>query len=103
MQFPEIIFLNGSSCSGKTSIARLLQERLPEPYFRMGCDDFSELAPPRWTGHAEGWQFVPQPDGTVPVRMGAGGLTLANAFHATCRAIVDSGLRLVIDEVLVDQ
>ena len=33
-----IIFLNGASSSGKTSIARALQRRLAEPYLLVGPD-----------------------------------------------------------------
>jgi len=102
MTFPDAIFLNGCSCAGKTSIARGLQERLDEPWLRFGTDDFAALAPPRWIGRPEGFQMVPQPNGDVPVILGEGGLALERAFHAAARGVIDSGLKVIIDDVLLD-
>ena len=38
MTMGKVIFLNGPSSTGKTTIARLLQEKLPEPYMHVGID-----------------------------------------------------------------
>jgi hypothetical protein len=43
-----IIFLNGTSSSGKTSILRALQDRLPDPYLDMGIDRFIFMLPRRY-------------------------------------------------------
>ena len=40
MEKGKIIFLNGVSSSGKTTLAKSLQERLAEPYFWLGADPF---------------------------------------------------------------
>ena len=40
-----IIFLNGASCSGKTTIARAIQEAMPEPYLHVGLDHFEAMQP----------------------------------------------------------
>lgn len=40
-----IILLNGASCSGKTSLARALQELLEEPYLHVGLDHFEAMQP----------------------------------------------------------
>jgi len=40
MEKGHIIFLNGTSSSGKTTIAKALQESLSEPYMRISVDDF---------------------------------------------------------------
>ncbi len=41
-----IILLNGTSSSGKTSIAQKLLEKLTEPYFFLGADRFLESSMP---------------------------------------------------------
>ena len=35
---PKIIYLNGPSSSGKTTLAKALQESLEEPYLHIGID-----------------------------------------------------------------
>jgi chloramphenicol 3-O phosphotransferase len=40
-----IILLNGTSCSGKTSLVRALQQLLPEPYLHVGLDHFEAMQP----------------------------------------------------------
>jgi len=40
-----IIFLNGTSSSGKTSIARALQKSLDEPYLYLSVDSFLDMLP----------------------------------------------------------
>ncbi len=42
-----IIFLNGTSSSGKTTIARNLLEKLPDPYMYISVDGFFHLYPER--------------------------------------------------------
>lgn len=103
MSLPDIIFLNGASCAGKTSITRGLQDMLPAPFARLGVDDVVfPLAPPRWIGTPEGVRGVPRADGAVVIELGAGGWAMQRAFHRCARAIVDSGVRLIVDEVLFD-
>ena len=41
MEKGEIIFLNGVSSSGKTTLAKALQERLVEPFFLLNMDTFA--------------------------------------------------------------
>ena len=63
-----IVLLNGTSCSGKTSIARALQELMPDPWLHVGLDHF-EAMQPRKQGqriHCFYGQGVEQPD-FVPV------------------------------------
>jgi len=40
-----IILLNGTSSSGKTTLLRLLQDRLAEPYLEAGIDKFIWMLP----------------------------------------------------------
>lgn len=49
---PKVIFLNGPSSSGKTSIAKALQYLLPEPYMLLGIDKMISMMPE----HLNNWQ-----------------------------------------------
>jgi chloramphenicol 3-O phosphotransferase len=40
----KIIFLNGASSSGKTTLARALQARLERPAYHLAYDTFSQMA-----------------------------------------------------------
>jgi chloramphenicol 3-O phosphotransferase len=48
MKNGKIIFLNGVSSSGKTTLAKLLQERLTEPYYWIGADPFIDSMPKKY-------------------------------------------------------
>jgi|GEM_PF-3541636 len=43
-----VIFLNGVSSAGKTSIAKVLQRLLPEPYLHVPLDSFEAMLPERY-------------------------------------------------------
>ena len=45
-----VILLNGSSSSGKTTLAETLQQLLPEPYQYIGLDQFRDGMPERVRG-----------------------------------------------------
>jgi energy-coupling factor transporter ATP-binding protein EcfA2 len=44
----KIVILNGASSSGKTTLLKLLQERLEQPYLNAGIDKFIWMLPERW-------------------------------------------------------
>ena len=41
----KIIFLNGVSSSGKTTLSKVLQAKLHEPFFRLAMDTFIDMSP----------------------------------------------------------
>lgn len=41
----KIIYLNGVSSSGKTTLARILQKKLSEPYYWLANDTFCDMSP----------------------------------------------------------
>lgn len=102
MRLPDAILLNGSTSSGKSSIARTLLARLPEPYLHVGIDTIFPWCPPIWTGTHEGIQLKPTSDGEIAVLVGPGGQSLLRAWRRMVRAGVDAGMRFVIDEVLLN-
>jgi chloramphenicol 3-O phosphotransferase len=96
------VFLNGSTSSGKSSIARELQNKLPEPYLHFGVDDVLQRAPLRWHGQPEGFLFTPLPDGRMPLQIGPTGHSLLRAWRRMLRTAVEEGQRLILDEVLLE-
>lgn len=99
---PDVIFLNGSTSAGKSTLARALQSRLPDAYVLFGVDDPLQRAPLRWHDSAEGFRFVTRPDGAVALEIGPEGHRLLGAWRRMMRAAVDAGLRLILDEVILD-
>lgn len=103
-----IIYLNGPSSAGKTTIALALQGRLPAPALRLSLDNLIDAMPPQvndWTGTGEapGFSFrpLPGPDGATVYRVVAGpyGLRIAPAFRAMVVALARTGLDLIIDDI----
>jgi chloramphenicol 3-O phosphotransferase len=103
-----IIYLNGPSSAGKSTLARALQDRLTEPFLRLSLDNLIEAMPERvndWSGAqtTEGFSFqrVTAADGAAVNRVVAGpyGQRIPAAFRAMVAAIAHSGLDLIIDDI----
>ncbi len=82
------IFLNGASSSGKTSIAKALQEALKEPYLHVGLDAFFEMVPTRYVVGEHPWTVTE----TVS--------TMISGFHGAIAALVRAGNNVIVDHVL---
>lgn len=104
----DILFLNGASSAGKTSIVKALQNILPEPYLHIGIDKFLGMMPEHcndWTGETvqDGfyWQDVRLDDGSNAYRITAGGygVKINRAYRSTCANLANDGLKLIIDDV----
>jgi len=105
-----IVFLNGTSSAGKTSIAKKIQEIYPEPMLHMGMDHFFFSLHPRFIGHGEeshlGYQFVSVDDPIGPkilVQKGIYGKRISRAMHLALKAVVESNIPLVIDDLLFSE
>ena len=83
-----IIFLNGVSSAGKTSIARTLQASLDQPYLHVAIDSFEGMLPDRYD---EGGDFAWH---AIFSRMLAG-------MHRSFAALAEAGNNLIIDHVMV--
>ncbi|MEU9890644.1 hypothetical protein [Sphaerisporangium sp. NPDC051011] len=49
-----VIFLNGTSSSGKTTLARAIQDESDTPIVYWGIDTLFHLVPPNWGGGRDG-------------------------------------------------
>lgn len=103
---PIIIFLNGTSSAGKSTLALELQKVLP-PSLHVGIDHFFVMLPPDYVfggSHAlEGIYLEFEDDQNTTVKTGPVGKQLAYAMHRSIKALHDSQFNLIIDELLFDK
>jgi len=90
----KIIFLNGVSSSGKTSLARTLQTLLPAPFFLLALDTFFEMSP------SLPFINVP-PDKFEKKIMDEAYQKLLSVFHYTIKNFSDAGINVIVDHVLM--
>ena len=84
-----IIFLNGAACSGKTTIARALQETLDEPYLHLSADHIIEMLPQRSRN-------VRNPDNYRTLYKAISGM------HHCVAALAAAGNNVIVDTVLTN-
>ena len=92
-----VIVLNGVSSSGKSSIARALQDRLTEPWLTLGTDDLIGATPGWLQDGIAGIAF--EPDGRVVV--GDEFARLDRAWGHGVAAMARAGAPVIVDEVLL--
>ncbi|WP_328472399.1 chloramphenicol phosphotransferase CPT [Streptomyces sp. NBC_00448] len=104
----QVIILNGGSSSGKSSIARALQDVLPgPPWLTFGTDTLVEALPARM--REEDAESGPGPDGGEGIAFGPDGEVvpgaefrrLDDAWALGMAATARAGAHLVIDEVFL--
>ena len=93
-----IIVINGTSSSGKTSIMRILQERLDPPYLDMGVDRFIFMLPKRYLQRPL-WDDVLG----LADHAGSAGQLLFSGMHHAIAALSTADLNVLVDHVLVEK
>jgi chloramphenicol 3-O phosphotransferase len=93
-----VIVLNGASSSGKTSLARALQDRMPDTWLLLGIDTFITALPWRLYGTAEGHTI--NPDGTIDV--GQEWHVARDRWRRAVGALVRDGADVILDEVFTE-
>lgn len=118
--WPQIIFVNGPSSAGKTTLCRGLQEKILTPYLCIGFDDFIFASAPRYyrgadtgtqthadTFTAQGVEMVrtSAPEGPLSVTAVFGPVfqRVIETMAPTVRALVDCGNNVIFDHVLHDK
>jgi chloramphenicol 3-O phosphotransferase len=86
MKRPHIIFLNGTSSSGKTTLALAFQRAMPEPTLYVSVDKFIFMSP----------DHVLKDDSVRPSVL----LPLISAFHRSLPVIAQCGFPMIIDHVI---
>jgi chloramphenicol 3-O phosphotransferase len=104
-----IIFLNGSSSAGKSTLAATLQKRLAEPYRYMSLDNYLQQFGKMVSEYQKlGQSILPsKPTLNYPPKFsppsGLGGLPflqLVPRFHQAVAAAANAGNRVIVDHVL---
>ncbi|XOV81695.1 MAG: chloramphenicol phosphotransferase CPT family protein [bacterium] len=106
-----IIFLNGCSSSGKTTLAIKLQQLLDEPYQHIALDQFRDGLPSRTRGlnapdntsGSSGLNVVPSTeDGkwVTHIRFGAHGENILKAMRRTVALFSELGHNVIVDDLL---
>lgn len=96
-QNPQVIVLNGGSSSGKSSIARALQEILPGIWLTFGVDTFIDALPAGGDSPRAGITF--EQDGTIT--FSAEHRALERSWYTGLSAMARAGAHLILDEVLL--
>lgn len=97
MGYGNIILLNGTSSSGKTSILQALQDILEEPYLNAGIDKFIWMLPKRYLEKPL-WDDVLG----LADQGGATGHLLFHGMHQAIAALSRAGNHVLADHVLVE-
>jgi len=93
-----VIVLNGGSSSGKSTIARALQDvLLPEPWLTFGIDTLIGAMPTSLGRAGDGLDL--RPDGSITV--GHGFRLIEATWHRGLAAMAAAGARVVIDDVFL--
>jgi len=95
---PTIIFLNGTSSSGKTTLLKALQNQLPEPYLDMGIDRFIWMLPKRYLDRPLWDDVLGKAHQAGPV-----GQTLFSGMHHAIAAASQRGNNILANHVFVEK
>lgn len=112
MRQGNIIFLNGTSSSGKTAISKALQEIMDEFYIHTGLDHYLERIPERMNVLSNGlnpsladgflW-IVPEGDTRVSeILIGPVGFRVLKGMYHAAAALALTGNDLILDDVIFD-
>jgi chloramphenicol 3-O phosphotransferase len=93
----QVIVLNGTSSSGKTSIARCLQGMLPAPWLLLGIDDLIRAMPDE--GLEDG--SLLHIGATGQIEVGPGWRSLETSWYAGIASIAARGTGVIVDEVFL--
>ncbi|MFT7689047.1 MAG: chloramphenicol 3-O phosphotransferase [Candidatus Azotimanducaceae bacterium] len=108
-----IIFLNGTSSSGKTTLAYALQETLLEPYMHVALDQFRDGLPARYRGlnasigttGALGLNVIPVNDAETPytdIQFGVQGKMMLRGMRRAMASMVEAGNNILIDDIILE-
>lgn len=107
-----IIFMNGPSSVGKTTITKVLQPMLVEPFLHVGVDQFYMMMPERYFGidprendpAIQGFRWRTIEIGGVTcfdLTPGPIGYRMLTGMHRAVAAIASAGNNLIVDENVI--
>lgn len=107
----QVIYINGTSSVGKTTLVKALQEALEIPYLRIGIDQVIEMMPEKvnnWCGGSAelgfSWKSSTDIEGhpLQILQMGSFAQKMPSAMRTISSALVHSGFHLIIDDVAME-
>ena len=98
-----IIFLNGCTSAGKSSLVQQLQSQLNTPYLLTGIDDALRMIPFRYHNSNAGFRFITDTKGLVQLSFGSFGKATLYAHQVSSAAIGRNGTNLILDEVVLNE
>ena len=87
MKKGKIIFLNGVSSAGKTTLAKVLQSRLAEPFYLISRDVFCEMEPKKF----------------LEINLDKTRGTALTGLHHNIKTLSDIGINVIVDHVLLKE
>ena len=107
---PTILLLVGTSSAGKSTLARYLQDGLPEHYLLIGLDDVFRMVSRRWGGgyggplSAQGFRYDREAVLQAQViRYGPVGMRVLDGMQRAVAAFARAGNHVIVDEMLLDE
>lgn len=106
----QIIYLNGPSSSGKTTLAKALQESLQEPFLHVGIDKMISYMPSKlnnWVGGEapDGFFFKkdtgPEGHPIQVIHSGSFAKRITRSLKDITRLLASQGYNLIIDDVAI--
>ena len=98
MAHGKMIFLNGPSSVGKTTLAKALQQTLDEPFLYTGTDHFFLMLPSRSWEVGEAFRFVFGENGEpLELTIGSAGRHLIAGMVSAIAALADSGNHVIVE------
>jgi chloramphenicol 3-O phosphotransferase len=98
-----IIYLNGTSSAGKSSIALALYDLLDDLYLHVQLDSFLQMVPPHGWECEGGTVMTPSnQDHGLEVEFGPVCQALFSGFHRSLAALASAGNNLIVDDVLLE-
>jgi chloramphenicol 3-O phosphotransferase len=108
---PDVLFVNGASSAGKTSLIRAVQELVPVPYMHVGLDHCFAAVPDPWGGGGPGryaaagfaYRSYDGVDGLprTEIAVGPAGAAMLAAYRRSLVTLLQHGCRLAVDELLL--
>lgn len=100
----QVIYLNGTSSAGKSSIARALRDKLHDLYLHVQLDVFLQMVPPHGWEREGGAVMTPsQQEHGLQVEFGPLCQALFSGFHRSLAALASAGNNLIVDDVLIER
>src|SRR6202790_3459740 len=92
-----ILFLNGGSSAGKTTLGRSLQSVLPDPWLLLGIDLLIWTLPPEMINDPEGLSVT---EGVIT--RGGPFMSLYAGYQKAVAALARSGVNVLLDDLTLD-